>query len=195
MTEIIKKYIPEICPNAIKVSDTRYKCNTPGGGCTNIVKEYRYICPCYGIDVEVTDEMLQKLKDDVKRWNDARTRIPQKDNYRLEGIKHFHIFDRRLIIDNPTCHFGDYEWNLEEAKQELIKLLENGDKVFFNEDWGVGEIEKTEKGYTVTKWYYRTKSTPVVDGTIDEVFDFLLDFWGNPEPFSYSKAGYPGLET
>jgi len=195
----IPEYKPEICPYARREED-HFNCTQLTFGCPQVKQQVQYICPCFGKDgfgwIPVTEETIQELINEVKRWNDCRTRVPQKDAYSLQGIKHFKIFQKSLMIKNPEHDYWGEEpkWDLEEQKRELIKLLDNGDQIEFNEDWGVGTIEKTNKGYTVTKWYYRTESKPVVDGTIDDVFNFLKEFWSINEPFSYAKAGYPELE-
>ena len=42
--------------------------------------------------------------------------------------------------------------------------------------------------YTVKKWYYGTCSYPVKEGTLDDVINFLFEFWGSPESYNYGKA-------
>lgn len=186
----IPKYIPEICPSA-KREETHFDCLD--GGCSQIYRVEQYVCPCFGKDgggwITVSDQKLKILVDAVNRWNDCRSRIPNDDAWNLKGIKHFRISHFELLIEQ----FGEDE--AQETKRELLKLLANGDKIGFNEDWGIGNIDGNSDGtYNVTKYYYGSESKPVEHGSIEDVFRFLKDFWGSPEPFSYAKAGYPNLE-
>ncbi len=127
--------------------------------------------------------------EEVKQWNECRAKIPYKDAYALKKINHFRVHKFDLILDE----FSKEE--VEEVKEELLKLLDNHDNITFNEDWGVGEIKRNDDGtYTVIKYYYHAKSVPVDHGTVEDIFSFLWDFWGHSESFSYAKAGYPELE-
>lgn len=187
----IPKYVPEICPHAKRIVN-HFECQKHAFGCTQIRTEERHICPCFGKNgggwISCTDEDVQKMIDEVKRWNECRKTIPQKTAFKLKGFDGFHIHKHEILVDQ----FDETE--IEERKKQIIQLLENGDRIGFNEDWGVGNIEKTEKGFTATTWYYGTESQPVVNGTIEGIIEFLFSFWGNSEAFSYTKAGYPELE-
>jgi len=191
MYEGIPKYIPKVCPDAKRIGN-HFECQQPTFGCSQTSRKNQHICPCYGKDfsgwIPVTKEHLQAKIKDVKRWNKCRERLPQKDEWSLEGFDGFRIHGKQILISE----FDESE--IETRKQQMIKLLDNGDHIGFNEDWGIGSIERTKKGFTLTKGYYKVESKPVVNGTIEDVINFLFSFWGNPEPFSYAKAGYPELE-
>lgn len=185
----IKEYIPELCSVARRV-ENHYEC---GGGCPQIYQKEQYICPCLGRGaagwIPVNDEKIRSWIDEVNRWNDCRSRIPKKDNWSLEGINHFRVGKFDLLIERFSRDEAD------EVRGEMIKLFDNGEKIGFNEDYGVGHIiANSDRTFTVEKWYYGSLSTPVENGTIDDVLEFLWDFWENSEPFSYVKAGYPELE-
>jgi len=170
----IPKWIPEVCPHS--------KTCRPMG-CPIIYQAEKYICD--HLDISFKGDMekyVEAQKKDIIRWNKCRENIPQKTEYKLENFEGFCIFRREILVEE----FG--ESKIETRKQQIIQLLENGDRVGFNEDYGIGTIEKTKKGFTVTKWYYQSESKPVVDGTIEDVINFLFEFWDKPEPFSYSKA-------
>jgi hypothetical protein len=182
-------YIPQICPIAKRVAN-HFEC---GQSCPVSYQAERYICPCFGRDgggwIRVDEQTVNQMIEEVKRWNECRKTIPYKDAYTLKDVSHFRVVRFDLVLEQ----FGQDE--AEEVKEELVKLLDNGDKISFNEDWGVGKIERNDdKTYTVIKWYYHSESVPVEHGSIDDVFAFLWDFWDHPEPFSYTKAGHPELE-
>lgn len=189
MPEEITEYLPEICPDA-KREDNHFNCST---SCTRYKQKEQYICPCFGKDgsgwISVSDEKIEELKSEVRRWNECRKQILLKDNYSLKGYDGFHVSQKEILIEQFNVE------DIEERKRQIIELLDNGDKIGFNEDYGVGRIGKGKDGFTVIEWYYRMESRPVENGTIDDVIRFLFDFWGNSEPFSYTKAGYPELET
>ena len=184
-----KEYIPEICKIARRVGN-HFEC---GMNCPQINQKEQYICPCFGRSgygwIPVDEEKIQSMIAEVKRWNDCRTRIPNEDNWSLKGIKYFRIGKFDLLIEQ----FGQNE--VPTVREEMLKLFNNGERIGFNEDYGVGNIITNEDGtFTVEKFYYGTRSTPVENGTIDDVLEFLWEFWGNSEPFSYTKVGYPELD-
>ena len=179
----ISNYIPEICSEA-KRDGNHYNCYNP---CISINKKDKYICPCFGKNgsgwISVTIEKEQELINDVKRWNKCRERIPQKDAYSLEEIEYFNII--KLIININRFPKED----VESVKESIIRLLNNGDILTFSEDYGCGDISKDANDkYTVKKWYYGTCSYPVKEGTLDDVINFLFEFWGSPESYNYGKA-------
>ncbi len=167
----IPKYIPEICKDAQKRGN-HYECGHP---CLQMYKEEKFICPCFGKDGSgwiSADMILMKQIEDVERWNECRKKIPCETAWKLKGYAGFSIMKYELRIER----FGKSLDN--NRKKKLLRLFKNGERIGFNEDWGVGHIlSNDDNTFTVEKWVYGNRSNPVNHGTLDDVIGFLHGFW------------------
>lgn len=169
----IEVYIPEICHEAVRRGN-HYECSS---GCKQLNKKEQYICPCFGKDgngwIPVSKEKEQELINEVNRWNKCREKIPNRDAYHLKGIKYFDIGKLDLMVRRFP------EKDTPKVMKAMMTLFNAGDRVRFNEEHGVGNILDNGDGtYTVEKYCYHNKSTPVVNGSLEDVFRFLFEFWG-----------------
>ena len=172
------KKIPEICPEASREGD-HFRCKASPLGCVQINAPEKYICPCFGKNfggwIPVSDDKVEEMKLDIYSWNRRRLRMPLKDDYRLIDCEFFRVYSEEFLVERF------HESDREQVTKEMVSLFDNGDKIGFNTDYGVGNILRDDDGkFTVEKYVYGGRSLPVEAGSIDEVLDFLSDFMGEP---------------
>lgn len=154
-------YIPEICP---------YKDNCTECVTNQINSDIRYVCayPFHEGTIEI-----------VKRWNENIKNIPQKDEYMLDGIDHWHVHRFEMIPDMSDIECGKCN---KEFRDEADKLISAGFDIGFNTDHGVGHIKiedrEKKKGFIVELWQNQFK-TEIIKDTLDEVLDWVIYFHCN----------------
>lgn len=146
------QYVPEICP----YKDRCDECVT-----LNIHSDVKYICafPFHEEKIEI-----------VKKWNENIKKIPQVDEFALEGIKHWHIYNFEMILDVPN-----YDMRDQEARDEAARLVAAGFDLGFNENHGVGYVRREDRGFVIELWQNLVK-TEFRKETLDEVLDWVIYF-------------------
>lgn len=145
-------YIPEICP----YKDRCNECVT-----LSIHSGVSYICafPFREEQVEI-----------VKKWNENIKKIPQMDEYTLEGIKHWHMHQFKMVLDSSVCCEYDGE-----IRDEAARLIDAGFDIGFNENHGVGHAHREGSGFVIELWQKHSKAEFRKD-TLNEVLDWIIYF-------------------
>ncbi len=103
------------------------------------------------------------------KWRDAIKKIPQIDEYELEGIRHWRISDFEMI--------PNYEGIEEKSfREEAVRLLGAGFNLAINTENGVGSIIVREDGFTIELWQNNNKKF-IHKETLDEVLDWVIYFY------------------
>ena len=151
------QYIPEICPHQDECFES---------GCVTNQKhpDVRYICayPFYEEKIEI-----------IKRWNENIKKIPQKDEFTLEGIDHWHMYGFEMIPNIIECSKRN-----QELRDEAERLIMSGFDLGFNNNSGVGSILRAESGGFVIELWQNLMKTEILKETLDEVLDWIIYFYG-----------------
>lgn len=105
------------------------------------------------------------------KWEDAIKKIPQIDEYELEGIKNWHISCFGMIPNSGDIHEKSF-------REEAAKLLDAGFNLAINTEKGVGSIITTDDGFTIELWQNKNKKF-IHKETLDEVLDWVIYFYDN----------------
>lgn len=107
----------------------------------------------------------------TNKWKDAIKKIPQKDEFELEGIKTWHINNFEMIPNSGDMHEPLF-------REEAVKLLAAGFDLAINDENGVGSIIVTNDGFDIELWQYNKKKV-IHKKTLDEVLDWIIYFYDN----------------
>jgi hypothetical protein len=105
----------------------------------------------------------------ANKWEESIKKIPQKDEFELEGIKTWHINHSEMIPNSEYIHEQLF-------REEAVKLLAKGFDLAFNDDNGVGSIHVTDDGFDIELWQYYKKKV-IHKKTLDEVLDWIIYFY------------------
>ena len=86
----------------------------------------------------------------MNKWNESIKKIPQKDEFELEGIKNWYIHDFEMIPNTAGMHEQLF-------REEAIKLLSAGFNLAINVEHGVGSVHALKDGFMVELWQYNKK--------------------------------------
>lgn len=105
----------------------------------------------------------------TNKWEDAIKKIPQKDEFELEGIKTWHIYSSDMV-PNPSDMHGSL------FREDAAKLLDAGFNLAINDENGVGSIIVTNDGFDIELWQNNKKSV-IHKETFDDVLDWIIYFY------------------
>jgi len=105
------------------------------------------------------------------KWKEYIKKIPQKDEFELEGIKNWHINHFEMIPNFRAMHEPLF-------REEAIKLLAAGFDLAINDEYGVGSIRVTTDGFVIELWQNNKKKN-IHKKTLDEVLDWIIYFYDN----------------
>jgi len=156
-------YHAEVCPHSKRCGSINlFERPCPKG-------KDKYICDHWGVGSD-HDTLLKYTIKNIKRFNRAIKKIP--DEWTLEGIKHWKISPP---FRAPYMYPND--WEVIDKKgwmEEAHKLIDAGFIIGFNEDYGVGSIERYRGQFRAVLWTYQIKIIPA-KGSLDDVLEWL---WG-----------------
>lgn len=112
----------------------------------------------------------------MNKWEESIKKIPQKDEFELEGIKNWHIYDFEMIPNSEGLHDKLF-------REEAVKLLVAGFDLAINADHGVGSILKKNDEFVIELWQHNKKKV-IHKKTLDEVLDWIIYFYEHPAMFS-----------
>lgn len=126
--------------------------------------------------MEDAEKSIEKAKED--RWAECIKKIPQKDEFELEGIKNWRISQFAMIPNSAGLHEKSF-------REEAYKLLASGFDLAFNTDHGVGSIRKAnddiiKDGFFIEFWQ-DLKKKDIYKKTLDEVLDWIIYFYDNED--------------
>jgi hypothetical protein len=105
----------------------------------------------------------------TNKWKESIKKIPQKNEFELEGIKTWHINHSEMIPNYENIHDRLF-------REEAVKLLDAGFDLAVNDENGVGSIRVTDDGFVVELWQYNKKKV-IYKKTLDEVLDWIIYFY------------------
>lgn len=105
------------------------------------------------------------------KWEDAIKKIPQIDEYELEGIKHWRISDFEMIPIYDGIHEKSF-------REEAARLIDAGFNLAINTENGVGSVLVRDDGFTIELWQYNNKRL-IHKASLDEVLDWVIYFYDN----------------
>lgn len=112
---------------------------------------------------------MKKEEEKINKWNESIKKIPQKDEYELEGIKNWHIYQFEMIPNCSRVHEKLF-------KDEAVKLLDAGFCLAINTEYGVGNIYVLKDGFRIELWQ-NNKKKDIYKRTLDEVLDWIIYFY------------------
>lgn len=105
----------------------------------------------------------------INKWEESIKKIPQKDEFELEGIKTWHINHFEMIPNSDGIHEPLF-------REEAAKLLAAGFDLAINDDNGVGSIIVTKNGFEIELWQYNKKKV-IYKKALDEVLNWIIYFY------------------
>lgn len=142
----------------------------------NMIKMQKESLETIKFHVECQIEDNRRDRDDQKnreidmtRWEESIKKIPQKNEFVLEGIEAWHISMHEMIPNSTDIHNQLF-------REEAAKLIACGFDLGFNIDHGVGHILVTDNGFIIELWQ-STKRTKIYKNTLDEVLDWIIYFY------------------
>lgn len=130
----------------------------------------------FAVEMRIEDRDKRDLKDIESKWKECIAKIPQKDEFTLEGIETWHVSHYEMVPDYGAIHSPLF-------KDEAMKLIASGFSLAFNCSNGTGSILVTEGGFTIELWQYM-KKTVIYKNTLDDVIDWIIYFY-EAEPKSF----------
>ncbi len=131
---------------------------------TDILKQNKF-----AIESRIDDIAEKENKKLLERWNECIKKIPQKDEFSLEGIETWHVFHYEMIPNSIEMHNPLF-------REEAIKLIASGFNLAINDDHGTGSIIVTNEGFDIELWQHNKKKV-IHKKTLDEVLDYLIYFY------------------
>lgn len=120
----------------------------------------------FHVESNMTDKDKRDLENVMSMWKASIKKIPQKDEFSLEGIETWHISHCEM---NPN--YADIHSPL--LKEEAVKLIASGFSLAFNCSNGTGSIIVTDDGFTIELWQYM-KKTVMHKETLDDVLEWVV---------------------
>ncbi len=129
------------------------------------------------------DNVMETEKEKINRWNESIKKIPQKDEYELEGIKNWNIYDFKMVPNSS----GMQE---ELFRDEGVRLLDAGFDLAINTEYGVGDVHVLKDRFRIELWQ-NDKKKDIYKDTLGEVLDWIIYFYERcPKPRTkYTKHG------
>lgn len=123
----------------------------------------------FPIDLRIADIDKEEMQKKINKWKESIKKIPEKDEYSLEGIETWHISQYEMNPNYPDIHRQLF-------RDEAKKLIASGFDLAFNTDKGTGSIRTTDNGFRIELWQYM-KKTEIGEHTLDDVLDWLIHFY------------------
>lgn len=123
----------------------------------------------FAVDSRIDEKAEKERKKWEEEWKECIKKIPQKDDYNLEGIKTWHISQFEMIPVTISTREPLF-------KEEMIKLIAAGFRLGFNDEFGTGSIRVEDDGFAIELWQWN-KKTIVHKNTIDDVIVWLTNFF------------------
>ena len=123
----------------------------------------------FAVESRIDDKAEKERKILIEEWNEAIKKIPQKDEYTLEGIKTWHVSSFEMVPDSTGTREPIF-------KEEMVRLIAAGFRLAINDEFGTGSIRVEENGFTIELWQYSNQKIVHKD-TLDEVVDWLTNFY------------------
>jgi hypothetical protein len=105
---------------------------------------------------------METEKEKINRWNESIKKIPQKDEYELEGIKNWNIYDFKMVPNSS----GMQE---ELFRDEGVRLLDAGFDLAINTEYGVGDVHVLKDRFRIELW-----QNDKYKDTLGEVLDWII---------------------
>lgn len=116
------------------------------------------------------DKKAEKARKKLEEeWEELVKKIPQKDEYYLEGIKTWHVSQYTMVPDGVSIREPLF-------KEEMIKLVAAGFRLAINDNFGTGNIRVEDNGFAIELWQWN-KQKIIHKNTIDEVIIWLTNFF------------------
>ncbi len=123
----------------------------------------------FAVESRIDEKAEKERKKWEEEWNDCIKKIPQKDEYNLEGINTWRISQFQMVPDGISVREPLF-------KEEMIKLIAAGFRLGFNDEFGTGNIRVEDNGFTIELWQWN-KQKIIHKNTIDEVIIWLTNFF------------------
>ena len=123
----------------------------------------------FSVECNIKNNNERREKSAQDKWEECIIIIPQKDEFRLQGIENWHISLREMVPNSAGIHKKSF-------REEAYKLMAAGFPIAFNTDYGVGGIHKAEEGFVIELWQ-DVKKTDIYKKTLDEVLDWIIYFY------------------
>lgn len=123
----------------------------------------------FAVDSRIDDKAEKARKKLEEEWNECTKKIPQKGEYYLEGIKTWHVSQFQMVPDTVSTREPLF-------KEEMIKLIDAGFRLGFNDEFGTGSIRVEDSGFAIELWQWN-KQKIIHKNTIDEVIAWLANFF------------------
>jgi len=123
----------------------------------------------FAVDSRIDDKAEKERKKLKEQWNECIKKIPQKDDYNLEGIKTWHVSQFEMVPETISTREPIF-------KEEMIKLIAAGFRLGFNDEFGTGSIRVEDNGFAIELWQWN-KQKIIHKNTIDEVIVWLTNFF------------------
>jgi hypothetical protein len=123
----------------------------------------------FHVESNMTDKDKRDSENMVSRWNASIKKIPQKDEFSLEGIETWHISHYEMYPNYADIHRPL-------LKEEAVKLIVSGFSLAFNCSNGTGSILVADNGFAIELWQYMKKTT-ICKETLDSVLEWMASLY------------------
>ena len=123
----------------------------------------------FSVESRIDEKAEKERKKLEELWKESIKKIPQKDEYYLEGIKTWHVSQFEMVPETISTREPIF-------KEEMIKLIAAGFRLGINDEFGTGNIRVEDNGFAIELWQWN-KQKIVHKNTIDEVIEWLTNFF------------------
>lgn len=123
----------------------------------------------FAIESRIAEKHKRDSEITMRRWKENIGKIPQKDEFTLEGIETWYISHFEMLPNYGSIHNPLF-------REEARKLVASGFNLAFNCSNGTGSIIASDCGFTIDLWQYMKKTT-ICKSTLDEVIDWIIHFY------------------
>lgn len=123
----------------------------------------------FAVESRIAEKHKRDSEINMCRWKENIGKIPQKDEFTLEGIETWYISHFEMIPNYEAIHSQLF-------REEARKLVASGFNLAFNRSNGTGSIFASDCGFTIELWQHM-KKTVICKSTLDEVIDWIIHFY------------------
>ncbi len=123
----------------------------------------------FAVESRIDEKAQKERKKLEEEWKELIKKIPQKDDYNLEGIKTWHVAQFEMVPETISTREPIF-------KEEMIKLIAAGFRLGFNDEFGTGNIRVEGNGFKIELWQWN-KQIIIHKNTIDDVIVWLTNFF------------------
>lgn len=123
----------------------------------------------FHIETRISDKDKKDSENMMSKWEESIGKIPQKDEFTLEGIETWHISHYEMVVNYEDIHNPL-------LKEEARKLVASGFNLAFNHSHGTGSILTADGGFIIELWQ-NMKKTIICRSTLDDVIDWIISFY------------------